>query len=203
MFKNTKIYNQDLIIKSEKKTFEKKDSFSIMQIAAKACSNYIFSNFKPKRVLILCGPGNNGGDGILIAKDLLEQKCHVKIFAPLGCGKSKNSRKALTKLNNNALFKKNIDYRDFDVFIDALFGFNFERKLTQNLKKIFTDINLQKFFNFINLFLFPSVTIEESRDIRAGALSPIGEAFDIFPPMVATFLICNEPYLKYIFAIEG
>ena len=63
MLKNTKIYNQDLIIKSEKITFKKKESFSVMQIAAKACSNYILSNFKPKRVLILCGPGNNGGDG--------------------------------------------------------------------------------------------------------------------------------------------
>jgi len=74
MFKNSKIYNQDLITKAEKKTFKKKDSFSVMQIAAKACSNYILSNFKPKRVLILCGPGNNGGDGILIAKDLLKKK---------------------------------------------------------------------------------------------------------------------------------
>ena len=29
MFKNTKIYNQDLITKAEKKTFENKDSFSV------------------------------------------------------------------------------------------------------------------------------------------------------------------------------
>ena len=135
MFKNTKIYNQDLITKAEKKTFEIKDSFSVMQIAAKACSKYILSNYKPKRILILCGPGNNGGDGILIAKDLLEKKCHVSIFAPLGYGKTKDSAKALTKLNNNDLFKKSIDYRDFDFFIDALFGFNFNRQLPQYLKK--------------------------------------------------------------------
>ena len=146
MFKNNKIYNQDLITKAEKKTFEKKDSFSVMQIAAKACSKYILSNYKPKRVLILCGPGNNGGDGILIAKDLLEQKCHVSIFAPIGYGKTKDSAKALTKLNNNDLFKKSIDYRDFDFFIDALFGFNFNRQLPQDLKKILIDINSQKFF---------------------------------------------------------
>ena len=79
MFKNNKIYNQDLITKVEKKTFEKKDSFSVMQFAAKSCSNYILSNYKPEKVLILCGPGNNGGDGILIAKTLLEQKCDVSI----------------------------------------------------------------------------------------------------------------------------
>ena len=146
MFKNNKIYNQDLITKSEKKTFENKDSFSVMQIAAKACSKYILSNYKLKRVLILCGPGNNGGDGILIAKDLLEQKCHVSIFAPIGYGKTKDSAKALTKLNNNDLFKKSIDYRDFDFFIDALFGFNFNRQLPHDLKEILIDINSQKFF---------------------------------------------------------
>ena len=145
MFKKSKIYNQYLITEAEKKTFEKKDSFSVMQIAAKACSKYILLNFKPKRVLILCGPGNNGGDGILIAKDLLEQKCHVSILTPLGYGKSKDSAKALTKLNNNDLFKEKIDYRDFDFFIDALFGFNFNKKLTQILKKIIIDINSQKF----------------------------------------------------------
>jgi len=145
MFKNNKIYNQDLITKVEKKTFEKKDSFSVMQFAAKSCSNYILSNYKPEKVLILCGPGNNGGDGILIAKNLLEQKCDVSIFAPIGYAKSKDSAKALIQLNNNDLFKKNIDYRDFDFFIDALFGFNFNKKLTQILKKIIIDINSQKF----------------------------------------------------------
>ena len=145
MFKNIKIYNQNLITKCEKKTFEKKDSFFLMENAAKACSKYILSNYKPKRVLILCGPGNNGGDGILIAKDLLKKKCHVSIFAPIGFGKTKDSAKALLKLNNNDLFKKNINYKDFDFFIDSLFGFNFNRKLTKELKKIIKDINSQKF----------------------------------------------------------
>ena len=145
MFKNIKIYNQNLITKAEKKTFESIDSFDVMQRAADACSKYIFFNYRPKRVLVLCGPGNNGGDGILIAKNLLKQKCHVSIFAPLGYGKSKDSIKALDKLNNKNVFEENFEYRDFDFFIDALFGFNFNKKLSKDLKKIFKDINSQKF----------------------------------------------------------
>ena len=145
MFKNIKIYNQNLLTKAEKKTFESKDSFDVMQRAADACSKYIFFNYKPKRILVLCGPGNNGGDGILIAKNLLKQKCHVSIFAPLGYGKSKNSIKALDKLNNKNIFEENFEYRDFDFFIDALFGFNFNKKLSKDLKKIFKYINSQKF----------------------------------------------------------
>jgi len=145
MFKNIKIYNQDLITKCEKKTFEKKDSFTLMENAAKACSKYILSNYNPKKILILCGPGNNGGDGILIAKDLLKQKCYVSIFAPIGLGKTKDSAKALLKLNNNDLIKKNINFKDFDFFIDSLFGFNFNRKLSKELKNIIKNINSQKF----------------------------------------------------------
>ena len=60
--------------------------------------------------------------------------------------KQKILQKALTKLNNNDLFKKSIDYKDFDFFIDALFGFNFNKKLSQDLKKILIDINSQKIF---------------------------------------------------------
>ena len=146
MFKNIKIYNKDLITKSEVKTFKKIDSFSIMERAAKACSKYILSNYKPKRILILCGPGNNGGDGFLIAKFLQEQKCNVDVFAPLGYGKSKDSEKAFNYLKNKVISKESLDYKNFDFFIDALFGINFNRKLTQNLKKIFKNINTQKFF---------------------------------------------------------
>ena len=48
MFEKNKIYNLELITKAEKITFNKKDSFSVMQKAANACSNYILSKYKPK-----------------------------------------------------------------------------------------------------------------------------------------------------------
>ncbi len=73
MFKNNKIYNQELITKSENLTFKKTNSFTIMQRAANACSNFILANYKPKKIIILCGPGNNGGDGILIANNLIKK----------------------------------------------------------------------------------------------------------------------------------
>ena len=44
MFEQQYIYNHDLVYKAEKKTFEKIDSFRIMQRAAKACYTYISEN---------------------------------------------------------------------------------------------------------------------------------------------------------------
>ena len=44
------IYTSSLIKKAEKKTFEKIDSFKVMQRAAKACSNYIIKNYSSKKL---------------------------------------------------------------------------------------------------------------------------------------------------------
>ena len=89
MNKNNFIYSQSLIEKSEFETFKKVNSFKIMQKAAKKSFDYIVQNLKFKKVLVVCGPGNNGGDGILIAKYLNDFKVDVTIYAPNKIGKSK------------------------------------------------------------------------------------------------------------------
>lgn len=145
MFKNNKIYNLELITEAENLTFKIKDSFFVMQKAAKACSKYIVSNYKPQKVLILCGPGNNGGDGILIAQNLIKKKFKVSIITPIGCAKSNDSKKAFNKLTNKKIVKKSVNFKDYDLLVDALFGFNFNKKLSKKLNKIIKNINSKKF----------------------------------------------------------
>ena len=67
---NSYVYTQSLIQKAEEETFKKIDSFLVMQKAAETCFNYIINNISAQKILVVCGPGNNGGDGILIAKKL-------------------------------------------------------------------------------------------------------------------------------------
>ena len=145
MFKNNKIYNQELITKSENLTFKKRNSFAIMNKAANACSKFILSNYKPKKVIVFCGPGNNGGDGILIANNLIKKNIDVLIFTPIGYAKSKDSKKAFKKLTNKKIIKNKINFKKCDLFIDALFGFNFKKKLSKKLKKIIRIINSKSF----------------------------------------------------------
>ncbi|SVD35867.1 uncharacterized protein METZ01_LOCUS388721, partial [marine metagenome] len=90
MKKNPHIYLQYLIQKSELKTFEKINSFEIMEKVAKKSFDYIIKNIKFKKILIVCGPGNNGGDGILIAKYFNDIKSNIEIFAPLLLGRTKD-----------------------------------------------------------------------------------------------------------------
>ena len=70
---NRYLYTYDLIQKAEQKTFETSNSFRVMEEAAKACFKYIINEYNSKKILALCGPGNNGGDGILIAQYLLKE----------------------------------------------------------------------------------------------------------------------------------
>lgn len=135
------LYNQDLIYKAEKKTFEIIDSFKIMQRAAKTCYSFIQSNLIAKRILVLCGPGNNGGDGVLIAQYLLEQNFSVDIYYPLGLPTTNDSKKALGLLLNKEKIKKNISLDIYDLIIDALFGTGFNSVLDPTILSLFNKIN--------------------------------------------------------------
>ena len=97
---NPYVYAQHLIQKAETETFKKIHSFHVMQKAAEACSNFIIDTILNQKVLVMCGPGNNGGDGILIAKHLYDKKKNVTLYAPLGIAKTDDSKKALSLLNS-------------------------------------------------------------------------------------------------------
>ena len=79
-----------------------------MQKAAKNCFNFIIDMVSNQRILVLCGPGNNGGDGILIAKYLYDKQKNVELYAPLGIAKTDDSKKALALLNSSTVIKKDV-----------------------------------------------------------------------------------------------
>ncbi|NCU48859.1 MAG: bifunctional ADP-dependent NAD(P)H-hydrate dehydratase/NAD(P)H-hydrate epimerase, partial [Candidatus Fonsibacter lacus] len=62
------ILNSSEIKAVEQKEFKlRKNSFSLMQSAGEKCADYISGNIsKNNEVLVICGPGNNGGDGFII-----------------------------------------------------------------------------------------------------------------------------------------
>ncbi|MBH32748.1 MAG: hypothetical protein CMD90_03750 [Gammaproteobacteria bacterium] len=144
MFANLKIYNQELINQAEQKSFVKEDSYLIMKRAALACAKYIDTKYDSKNILVLCGPGNNGGDGILIAKYLIEKDYNVRIYSPMDCGKSEDSSKALSELNNKNIFCNALNLGDVDLVIDALFGFNLNKPLSKNIISAIEKINDHK-----------------------------------------------------------
>ena len=65
----------------EKEQFLKKNSFFFMKKAGSCVFEFIKNNFKNKKpIIVLCGPGNNGGDGFVVAKHLMEHGYKVKVY---------------------------------------------------------------------------------------------------------------------------
>jgi len=98
-----------------------------------------------KKVLIVCGAGNNGGDGLVAARHLLNAGKKVSIFI---VGKSsklkadpKTNLKTLKKLRNVKFVRKLPRLRGYDLIIDAIFGIGLESNVRGPVSDVIELIN--------------------------------------------------------------
>ena len=78
------LYSEEMV-KFEKTEFLNKDSYFFMKNAAQELFIFIINKFKKKQPIIaLCGPGNNGGDGFIIAKKLMDVGYPVQVYFLVG-----------------------------------------------------------------------------------------------------------------------
>ncbi|CAG8433638.1 1204_t:CDS:10 [Ambispora gerdemannii] len=101
--------------------------FSVAQAVAKVYSKESYS-----RILVCCGPGNNGGDGLVAARHLSHFGYRPSIFYPKQSKKDLFQRLA-TQCNNlkipfvNELNKQLLN--NTDLVLDAIFGFSFSGEI--------------------------------------------------------------------------
>jgi hydroxyethylthiazole kinase-like uncharacterized protein yjeF len=112
------------------------NEYILMENAARAMYEEIK---KFKKVLIISGSGNNGADGIALARMLLNE-VDVKLFLPMGV-KSQMAKFQLEiyKQYNGEFF----DAKDcnYDCYVDAIFGAGLKRKLSNEINNIIRKIN--------------------------------------------------------------
>ncbi len=116
-------------------------SWQLMKNAGKQIGKLslkILRKNKNKRILILCGPGNNGGDGYIAAKYLQENNIKVDVFSFKKPKELKgDAKKAFDLWDNivyNKLHKKKMSR--YSLIIDSLFGAGISRPLNLKLQKI-------------------------------------------------------------------
>ena len=78
-----KIYSIEEIHNIEKKEFKKlKSSYELMKRAGTNSAKKIYKSKLNSKFIVLCGPGNNGGDGLVISQVLkkLSQSVVVTVW---------------------------------------------------------------------------------------------------------------------------
>ena len=127
----------------EKNEFLKKESYFFMKNAGRQAFNLIRKNFKNKQpIIVLCGPGNNGGDGFIIAKYLKSYGYKTEVYASSNKKSYKgDALKALTEYEGKIKKISSFRIRKNALIVDALFGIGLTRSIKGVLKKIFNQIN--------------------------------------------------------------
>jgi len=155
--KNAEQYNVDLT--------------SLMTQAGQAVADHIINNYENNKVVtIICGSGNNGGDGYVTANILINEGFKVNILSS-GLPRSKIANKAYSQLNCDVLsLNKLSEFRErSDILIDCLLGSGIIGEVRSPLDKCISLMNQ-----------FPIIV---SVDVPSG----IGTACSVIPDTTITF----------------
>lgn len=119
-------------------------SQTLMENAGRACAIKISEkiNVLNKNILIICGKGNNAGDGFVIARYLSNFGAKIEVLLTMGKGFSKEAEKVFSLMSNDIEISKKLDKnKKYDIFIDCVFGTGFRGELPDNIKEIFDVVN--------------------------------------------------------------
>ena len=114
-----------------------------------------FGDIKPKNVLVFAGLGNNGGDGLVIARHLAGYRASVTVFL---LGEPDNIRSEECSWNWNLLEKTNsvtlltggnlehLNNLEFDIIIDGILGTGISGEIREPQASAITYINKSNAF---------------------------------------------------------
>lgn len=133
-----------------------------------------FPDLSRKKVFIFCGKGNNGGDGFVIARHLLNMESEVTVllagkFSDLKGDAKTNADSArgigtqATEIDADNLNRHDHKLRHCDIIIDAVFGTGLNKPATGFMEKVIDKIN--QFEKFV-----VSVDINSGVDSDSGQL---------------------------------
>ncbi|MCY7420443.1 MAG: NAD(P)H-hydrate dehydratase [Chitinophagaceae bacterium] len=133
-------------------THEPTSSLDLMERAAEKCTEWVVQNKPSEHYKIFCGKGNNGGDGLVIARMLADQQKEVDVFI-LEFGKSgtddfqenlrrlHNTRAIIHFIQNETVFP---DLKNDDVVVECLYGAGLNRPLDGLSAQLVQHINPSK-----------------------------------------------------------
>lgn len=123
----------------------------LMENAGKAVSDFVGKNFShDKRILVVCGLGNNGGDGFVAARNLsLNREITIALLgnkSEIKTPESRNLFSSLLTISNIAVVENAFGMmrellKESDVVIDAIFGVGFHGKMDERVAEAIRQVN--------------------------------------------------------------
>ena len=140
-------------------------SLTLMENAGKAVADAIETHYAPASVAVLCGPGNNGGDGYVAARHLKSRGWTVWVEALADPASLKGDAAEMfqrwegeTRVITRA--------RKADIVVDAIFGAGLSRPL---------DMNMGVLARTLNESAMPVIAVDVPSGLHGDLGRPLGE----------------------------
>jgi ADP-dependent NAD(P)H-hydrate dehydratase / NAD(P)H-hydrate epimerase len=163
----------------------------LMERAGAAVADAALARWPARPALVLCGPGNNGGDGFVAARRLQDAGVAVRL-ALLGerdrlsgdaAAAAKDWRGAIAPLSADLL-------NDSDFVVDAVFGAGLDRPLTGTVRATVDAIAKRR---------LDCLAV----DVPSGLAGDSGEILGAAPPAKATVTFCRAKPGHYLWPGRG
>ncbi|EPQ28532.1 uncharacterized protein PFL1_03836 [Pseudozyma flocculosa PF-1] len=153
----------------------------LMELAGLSCAQAVYSCYPPSRypnVLVACGPGNQGGDGLVAARHLYHWGYEPTVWYPK-VGKTELFQRLKVQLQGLRIpFIAAEDFEDAlgaaDLLVDSIFGFSFKGDVREPFKAPLDLLKYESRIEFEARRKMPpvvSVDIPSSWDVEKGNIN--------------------------------
>ncbi|MFZ4260558.1 NAD(P)H-hydrate dehydratase [Sphingobacterium sp. HJSM2_6] len=143
-----KIFNALQLREIDRRTIETEaiSSWDLMERAASQVVDYLLNHYPSittKPIHVICGKGNNGGDGLAIARLLQQKAAAVDVFLIEAVSYSADNLLNQKLLPAVQLFNSSdcLDLKPEGYIIDCLFGFGLNEALSESWNMLIQQIN--------------------------------------------------------------